>query len=192
MPKAGLWKSIFSQKEKVVVDVGGKPHAMTHTQKFRFEELKESQRELNAKAYKNPLEDSRYTLDDAAFRLMLDPTEVLGKAVAGKYRLYVDASGVTGTWRRRELNGTISQSEVATIESGVLRLRRKSIQALVDGHSTQIEVLDYCGKAARTDQRLDNFTLANLQGWGPGDKQFFPVAPMVVDRSMLILLPPLS
>ncbi len=192
MPKAGLWKSIFSQKEKVVVDVGGTPHAMTHTQKFRFEELKESQRELNAKAYKNPLEDSRYTLDDAAFRLMLDPTEVLGKAVTGKYRLYVDGSGVTGMWRRRELNGTVSQSEVGTIQSGVLRLRRKSIQALIDDDSTQIKVLDYCGNAATTDERLDNFTLANLQGWGPGDKQFFPVAPMVVDRGMLILLPPLG
>ncbi len=192
MPKAGLWKNIFSQKEKVVVDVGGKPHAMTHTQKFRFEELKESQRELNANAYKNPLEDSRYSMDDAAFRLMLSSDEILDKAIAGKYRVYVDASGVTGTWRRRELNGTVSQSEVGTIRSGVLRLRRKSLQALKDAESVQVSVLDYCTKAATTDERLDNFTLANLQGWGPGDKQFFPVAPLVVDRSMLVLLPPLD
>ena len=192
MPKAGLWKNIFSPKEKVVVDVGGKPHAMTHTQKFRFEELKESQRELNVNAYKNPLDDSRYTLDDAAFRLMMDPTEVLEKAIAGKYRIYVDASEVTGTWRRRELDGTVSQSEVVTIQSGVLRLRKKSIQALIDADCTQVSVFDYCTIAANTDERLDNYTLENLQGWGPGDKQFFPVAPMAVDRSMLFLLPPLG
>ncbi len=192
MPKAGLFKSIFGQKEKVVVDVGGTPHAMTHTQKFRFEELKESQRELNANAYKNPLEDSRYSLDDAAFRLMLSPDEVLDKAIVGKYRVYVDVSDVTGEWRRRELNGTVSQSEASTIRSGILRLRRKSLQALKDGGSAQVRVLEYCTRAAHTDQRLDNFTLANLQGWGPGDKQFFPVTPMVVDRSMLLLLPPLS
>ena len=123
---------------------------------------------------------------------MLDPREVLEKAFAGKYRIYVDASGVTGTWRRRELNGTISQSEVATIRSGVLRLRKKSIQALLDNDSAQVTVLEFCSKAANTEERLDNFTLGNLQGWGPGDKQFFPVAPMVVDRSMLVLLPPLS
>ncbi len=192
MPKAWLRKNILGQKEKVVVDVGGKPHAMTHTQKFRFEELKESQRQLNANAYKNPLEDSRYTLDDAAFRLMLSADDLLGKVLAGKYSLYVDASGVTGTWRRRELNGTVSQSQVGTIQSGILRLRRKSVKALKDGGQAQVSVLDYCTKAATTDERLDNFTLANLQGWGPGDKQFFPVSPLVVDHSMLILLPPLS
>lgn len=192
MPKAGLWRSIFSQKEKVVVDVGGTPHSLTHTQKFRFEELKESQRELNANDYRNPLEDSRYTLGDAAFRLMLDPTEVLEKAVAGKYRVYVDGCGVTGHWRRREADGTVSQSEIGTIQSGVLKLRRKSIQALLETDGAQVAVFDYCSKAARTGERLDSFTLANLEGWGPGDKQFFPVAPMVVDRSMLILLPPLN
>ena len=66
------------------------------------------------------------------------------------------------------------------------------MQTLLDEGSTQVAVLDYCTRAAKTDERLDNFTLANLQGWGPGDKQFFPVAPMVVDRNMLILLPPLN
>lgn len=192
MPKAGLLKSIFGQKEKVVVDVGGESHAMTHTQKFRFEELRESQRELDSRTYRNPLEDRRYTLDDAAFRLMLSPDELLDKAIAGKYRVYVDASGATGTWRRREPNGAVTQSEVGTIRSGVLRLRKKSLHVLKDASSTQVAVLDYCDRAANTDERLDNHTFANLQGWGPGDKQFFPIAPMVVDRGMLILLPPLS
>ncbi len=192
MSKAGLWKNIFGHKEKVVVDVGGRPHAMTHTQKFRFEELRESQRELNANDYKNPLEDSRYSLDDAAFRLMLDPSQVLEIAITGRYRIYVDASGLTGIWRRREVNGTVSQSEVGTIQSGVLKLRRRSIRELVDADSAQVDVFDYCSRAATTDERLDNATLSNLQGWGPGDKQFFPVAPMVVDRDSLILLPPLN
>ena len=118
MSKAGLWKNIFGQREKVVVDVGGTPHELTHTQKFRFEELRESQRQLRASSYLNPLDDSRYSLDGAAFRLMLDPTEILEKAVAGRYRIYVDASGVTGTWRRREPDGTVSQSGVVKIQSG--------------------------------------------------------------------------
>lgn len=191
MPKAGLWKSIFSQKEKVVVDVGGKPHSMTHTQKFRFEQLKKSERELNAKTYRNPFEDSRYSLDDAAFRLMIDPSELLRKAAAGKYPVYVDVGGVTGMWRRREPNGTISESEAATIQSGVLRLRRDTIQALHSDDGTQVRVLDYCDEAANSDERLDDFTLENLRGWGPGKKQFFPAAPMIIDRSVLILLPPL-
>lgn len=191
MRKAGLWQSLFGQKEKVVVDVGGESHAMTHTQKFRFEELRESQRQLDSRAYKNPLEDSRYGLDDAAFRLMLSPDEVLDKAIAGKYRVYVDASDVTGTWRRREPSGTVSQSRLATIRSGLLRLRRKSLEALRRSDAVQVGVLDYCPRAAKTDQRLDCDSLANLEGWGPGDKQFFPVAPMVVERSRLVLLPPL-
>lgn len=191
MPKASLWKSIFGQKEKVVVDVGGTPHEMTSTQKFRFEELRESQRQLKAASYMNPLDDSSYSLDDAAIRLMLSPDELLEKAIAGRFRIYVDASGVTGNWRRREPNGKVSQSQLVTVRSGVLRLRSKSLRALQEAEIAQVKVLDYCASAAQTEERLDNDTLANIQGWGPGDKQFFPVAPMVVDRSKLLLLPPL-
>ena len=35
------------------------------------------------------------------------------------------------------------------------------------------------------------FLIVALWGWGPGDKQFFPESPIVVDNRMLILLPPL-
>lgn len=192
MRKHGLWKNIFGHKEKVLVDVGGRTEQMTRTQSFRYNELKESRPRAKPEKYRNPLAESRYSLADAAFRLMIGEDELLRKAAEGRYRLYVDASGLSGRWRRRAANGEVSESGLGTIATGLLRLRQKACQELSVNGLAEVGTLDLCDKAGSADARLDDDTLLNLFGWGPGDKQFFPATPLMVDRDMIILLPPLK
>ena len=110
MSKIGLWKSILGHREKVAVKVGAKTEMLTDTQSFRFNEINETRDVSLRSAYRNPLEDSRYEIEDAAFRLMITVDEVLGRAAAGGLRLYVDVAGKSGHWARRDLKGNVSQS----------------------------------------------------------------------------------
>ena len=191
MSKAGLWKNIFGQKEKVSVSVEGKTETMTRTQSLRFNELQETREPLVPAKYTNPLESSRYSLADAAFRLMLSENELLQKAADGQLRCYIDAAGLTGRWRKRAPNGEVTQSQPCTIATGLLRLRSRACQELeVNGHA-EVTALDYCEKAGSADARLDDDTLMSLFGWGQGDKQFFPEKPLFISRDLVILLPPL-
>lgn len=192
MSKAGTWKGLFGHKEKVLVDIGGELQEMTDTQSYRFGELEKSRRERELPAQQNPLDEARYSLKSAAFRLMTSEDDVLEKAIAGRFRVYVDASGLSGHWRRRDSEGNVSQSGLATIRDGLLRLRHRSLVEVKEKGRATVKALDYCEIAADTDQRLDPETLDNLHAWGPGDKQFFLTEPTIVDRGQLLLLPPLT
>ena len=190
MAKAGTRKGLFGHKEKVLVDVGGELQEMTDTQSYRFGELEKARRELPAQ--RNPLDEDRYTLESAAFRLMTSEDDVLKKAIAGRFSVYVDASGLSGHWRRRDSQGNSSQSDLATIRGGLLRLRRETLVEVKEKGRASVKALYYCAVAANTDQRLDRETRDNLHAWGPGDLKFFPVKPMTIDRGQLLLLSPLS
>ena len=192
MSKIGLWKNIFGHREKVAVNVGDKTELLTDTQKFRFNEISEARDFPARPVYRNPLEDTRYRLEDAAFRLMIPEDEVLARAAAGGLRLYVDVAGKSGHWARRDLEGNVSQSSVATIRSGLLKLRSKACADLAKHGRAVIRTLDLCRTNGLTKAGLDEGTLANLRAWGPGDKQFFPLHPLTIEREMIILLPPLS
>lgn len=190
MSKIGLWKNIFGHKEKVAVNVGGKTELLTQTQSFRFSEISEQKEVPSRPSYSNPLEDARYELSDAAFRLMISDDEVLARAAAGEMRLYVDVAGVSGHWCRRDHEGNVSQSSVATIGAGLLRLRSKACEDLSKHGRAIVRTLDLCEVADASQSSLDNNTLANLHAWGPGKKQFFPLHPLTIEPDMVVLLPP--
>ena len=192
MSKIGLWKSIFGHREKVAVNIGDKTELLTDTQSYRFNEISEARDAPARPEYRNPLDDTHYRLVDAAFRLMISEDEVLARAAAGSLRLYVDVAGKSGHWARRDLGGNVSQSSVATIRSGLLKLRSKSCADLAKHGRAVTRALDLCRTNGLTKAGLDDHTLANLRAWGPGDKQFIPLHPLTIEREMVILLPPLS
>ena len=192
MSKIGRWKNIFGHREKVAVKVGAKTEMLTDTQSFRFSEINQTRDAPLRPAYRNPLEDTRYELDDAAFRLMISVDEVLERAAAGGLRLYVDVAGKSGHWARRDLEGNVSQSSVSTIRSGLLKLRSRACSDLAKHGRAVVRTLDLCRTNGLTTAGLDDDTLANLRAWGPGDKQFFPLHPLTIERDTVILLPPLA
>jgi len=189
--KSGLWKTIFGYREKVAVDVGGKTELLTETQSFRFSEIAEQKDAALCPSYSNPLEDTRYKLSDAAFRLMISENEVLAKADAGELRLYVDVAGTSGHWSRRDHEGNVSQSTVATIQSGWLRLRTRACADLAKHGRAIVRTLDLCRVADASLTGLDDNSLANLSAWGSGEKQFSPLHPITIERDTVVLLPPL-
>lgn len=192
MSKIGRWKSIFGHREKVPVKVGSKTEMLTDTQSIRFTEISETREAPLRPAYRNPLDDTRYSLEDAAFRLMISEDEVLARAAAGGLRLYADVTGQSGHWARRDLEGNVSQSSVSTIRSGLLKLRSKACNDLAKHGRAVVRTLDLCRTHGLTTADLDADTLANLRAWGPGDKQFFPLHPITIERHNIILLSPLS
>ena len=191
MSKVGLWKNIFGHNEKVAVNVGGRTELLTKTQSYRFSEINEKTDSQPQPSYSNPLEDARFSLFDAAFRLMISEDEVLAKAAAGDLRVYVDVAGMSGYWCRRDHDGSVSQSSVATINTGWLKLRAKACTDLAKHGRAIVRTLDLCEIADDVQTGLDDNTLANLTAWGPGKKQFFPLHPLTIERDMVVLLPPL-
>lgn len=192
MSNIGFWKNILRPKEKVAVDVGDKTELLTHTQSYRFRQIAENRDAPPQAAYRNPLENEHYCLEDAALRLMVSEDDVLAKGAAGNIRLYVDVAGQSGHWVLQEQNGTLSQSTVTTIRSGLLRLGTKACDHLSRHDRAMVRTLNLCGVNGISRAGLDDVTVANLLAWGPGDKQFFPLHPLTVERDMVVLLPPLS
>ncbi len=192
MSKIGRWKSIFGHREKVAVKVGAKTELLTNTQSYRFNEISETRDAPLRSANSNPLDDARYELHDAAFRLMITVDEVLARAADGGLRLYVDVAGKSGHWARRDLEGNVSQSSVSTIRSGLLKLRTRACDDLAKHGRAVVRTLDLCRTNGLTSAGLDDDTLANLRAWGPGDKQFFPLHPLTIELDAVILLPPLA
>lgn len=186
------WKSVFGHREKFSVSVGDKTALLTDTQSCRFSELKESRQASPQSDYRNPLDDARLSLEDAAFRLMISEDEVLARAAAGHVRIYVDIGGKAGHWCQRSNEGEISQSSVATVRSGLLKLESKACAELARHGRATVRSLELCGTAGATQSGIDADTLANLRAWGPGKVQFFPLHPLTIDRDMVILLPPLK
>lgn len=192
MSKIGRWKDIFGHREKVAVKVGDKTELLTHTQSYRFNEISDTRDTPSQSEYRNPLDDTRYRLGDAALHLMIGEDEVLARAAAGGLRLYVDVAGKSGHWARRDSEGHVSQSSVSTIRSGLLKLRSKACSDLAKHGRTVVRTLDLCRTNGLTTAGLDTDTVANLRAWGAGDKQFFPLHPITIERDMVLLLPPLT
>jgi len=192
MSKIGFWKNIFGHREKVVVDVGDKTELLTHTQSFRFSELAGKRDTPREAAYCNSLEDKRYRLDDAAYRLLIPQDEVLTKGAAGDLRLYVDVAGQSGHWCLHDRGGNVSQSTVSTIQSGLLKLQTGACGDLAKHGRAIVRALDLCTVNGHSHAGIDDATLANLRAWGPGDKRFFPLHPLTIEPGMIVLLSPLE
>jgi len=190
--KTAVWRNIFRHREKVAVRVGGKTELLTDTQSYRFDEISDVRASPDRTTCRNPLEDARYKLADAAFRLMISEDEILAKAAAGGLHLYVDAAGKSGYWCRQDREGIVSRSSVMTIGRGLLKLRSRACTDLARHGRAIVRALDQCLANDNSQVRLDDATAANLRAWGPGHKQFLPLHPLTIERDMVILLPPLN
>lgn len=193
MPQDSRWKKIFglSKKPKVEVQVGEEAHMMTETQAYRFDELAQTGSQNRVAANDNPLEESRYSLEDAAFRLMVDEAELLQKAALGSIRLYVDAAGLDGRWRRIDGNGDVIESSSRHLGSGYLSLSIASCKELALQGEANISLLELPDDADTATLNLDRETLLEMTGWGDEKKCFCLPAPRRLGAAAVFMLPPL-
>lgn len=177
-------------KQKVLVSVGGKDARMTETQSYRFSELNGQREAGSQSATDNPLEESRYRLEDAAFRLLISKEQLLQKAAAGAVRLYADAAGLTGQWQRGDGADAV-KSSIRPLRSGFLALSTQSCHEILQTGFASVSVLDFCSNADPAATDIDHDTLETLQAWGQGHKQFYLQQPVLVDRDKVFLMAPL-
>jgi len=194
MPTINQLKKILGQTEKptVRVEVSGKYEELTDTQSIRFEELSKIRGTATPPADRNPLEESEYSLEDAALRLMTTEDELLAKAAAGSIILYADVTGLSGHWQHRDKGGEVQRSAEEVMKSGLLALEQTSCQQLAKADSTDVTVLDYHSRSDPTTLKFDSRTLTRLVTSGPGSRRFFLLEPLQVTRGDILLLPPLA
>lgn len=187
---ASRWKKIFGSAKSptVTVQVGAKSEDMTDTQAYRFEELKRNSSQILPKLNVNPLEQARYSLDDAAFRLMTNKADILQRAAAGSIKFYVNAAGFSGRWRRMDGPGDTAESSIQTIRSGYLELTNQSCKQLSLHDHASVSVFVLPDVPDPSGLVLDNEMLQELSAWGGGMKCFCVIEPQRVNREEIILL----
>jgi len=188
------YKRILRQiiKPKVSVKVGRKVEEMTDTQAYRFAELSQGDTEASQAPSGNPFEQSRYSLAEAAFRLMLSEDEILERAAAGAIGLYVGVAGFEGCWRRLDENGGAMESSVRTLRRGYLRLAASSCRAFAQKHHVDVSIAELPKSPVPPALDIDSETLQELSAWGGEKKCFFLRAPRRIGRDALVLLAPLT
>lgn len=191
MSRANQWRKIFGHTEKQKVRVGAKLEELTDTQAYRFEELTHANAGDSKTANGNPLEQSRYSLDEAAFRLMISEEDVLQRAVSGAIALFTGVAGFTGRWRRVASNGSAVESSVLTLRSGYLALTVGACRELIRHGATSVSILEFPNLSDPATAELDDETLTVLSAWGKQKKSFCVSEPQRVDRSRIVLLAPL-
>jgi hypothetical protein len=190
MSASGGWKSILarSEKPKVTVTVGKSAQDLTHTQARRFNELTRGAVVAAPAANDNPLEQSRYSLEDAAFRRMTSADDILKRAASGAINLYVSAKGLRGCWRRLAANGDRIESSVRKLRSGHLRLAKHLCKELALTGVTSARVLEYPDDADLYFLDFDIEMLEELSAWGHEKKIFCMSEPRGIVRGEVILL----
>jgi hypothetical protein len=190
MSASGRWKNILGRSEepKVTVKVGKSPQELTHTQARRFSELARGGAVAAPAANDNPLEQPRYSLEDAAFRRMTSEADILQRAASGSINLYVSAKGLRGRWRRLAANGDRIESSVRTLGSGHLRLAKHLCKELATSGVTNARVLEYPDVDELSVLDFDIEMLEELSAWGHEKKIFCLSEPRRVQRREVILL----
>ena len=179
-------------KPKVSVKVGRKVAEMTDTQAYRFAELSQGDAELQQEPEGNPFEQLRYSLEEAAFRLMIDEDEILRRAASGTIGLYVNAAGFEGRWRRLDASGNVRESSMRTLRCGYLALTELSCRDLASNDNTRILLAELPASPVDAGLELDGETLQELSAWGGEKKCFCLHETRTVSRSDIALLAPLS
>jgi hypothetical protein len=194
VPKDSNWKKLLgrSGKTKVPVIVDGKAEVMTDTQAYRFGELTKTGSQRVPSDGGSPLEESVYSLSDAAFRLMLSDAELLQKAAAGSIRLYANVAGMTGRWRRVGADGEVAESSARTLPSGYLALMQRSSAELAASGGCVVQVFELPDIETPSTLNFDPETLQELSAWGDAKKFFCVSAPCRLGPGDVVLLAPLT
>ena len=193
MSKLQQWKKIFlpETKEKVQVLVGSKEEQLTTTQSYRFDQLQKS-READHERPANPFEESRYSLAEAAFRLMISEQDVLTKASTGELRLYADASGRQGCWQHLVAGRVAEQSSLQTLARGYLALAFPDCKKLEKLGHADLTVLELPSSQKLAAAGLDKRRIEELRPWGEGKVVYRLREPMRIETGDVVLLPPLG
>jgi len=188
--KASRWKKIFglAKKPTITVQVGDKAEDMTDTQAYRFEELTQTSAQELQVAGGNPLAQSRYSLEDTAFRLMTDEADILQRAAGGSIRLYANAAGLAGRWRRLDGDGGTIESSLRTLRSGYLELTIPACKELALRGGTNVMILALPSISNPSALNLDVETLQELSAWGGGKKCFCLSKPRRFSHTEIVLL----
>ncbi|MCH8100478.1 MAG: hypothetical protein IIB74_08580 [Proteobacteria bacterium] len=192
MLNASRWKNIFGcvQKPTVTVQVGDTVEELTDTQAYRFEELTRGGARKAQAVYDNPLAQPRYSLEEAAFRLMTSEDAILQRAASGTVKLYANAAGLAGRWRRLDANGGSVESSLRTLRSGYLGLTVLSCNELALSGSTRVLVFEFPDISDQSALNLDVETLQELSAWSKEKKVFCLSEPWWVDRDAIVVPAP--
>ncbi len=191
MSKVSQWQKILGRtaKPKSPVLVGGKSAEMTDTQAYRFSELKTSNGQVSQAANADPFGQSKCSLEEAAFRLMISEDDVLQRAAAGSINLYTSATGLAGRWRRVDENGQVIESSSRILRSGYLALTVHSCRELTLSKGVNVLVFEMPIHADTSPLNFDAETLQELSAWGSEKKCFCVREPHWVDHDSIVLLP---
>ena len=193
MSRINQWKKIFGRAEpKVALRVGDKVEEFTSTQAYRFKELKETGSRDPRTADGNPLEQSIYSLQEAALRLMTSEDTILERAAAGAINLFASVAGLRGRWRRLDDSGNKFESAFRTLRSGYLALPVHSCRELALTGCTKLTIYTYPELADPSGMKLDTETRQELSAWGDGKKTFCLSESMRLGTRDVVLLAPLT
>jgi len=193
MSKINRWKEIFGYAgiQKTRVRVGKKFEKMTGTQAHRFEELTQPKRADSQPDASTAPRKTRYALAEASDRLNVSEERLLQEAASGSVKLYVDAGGLKGRWRRGANDSGSMVSSVQTLTSGYLALTSRSCSDMANFGSINVSVLEFRCPSDPSAVDLDRETMAALSAWGDCEKYFCLREPLWVDRNRIVLLAPL-
>lgn len=194
MAKFRQSKAIFGQaeKERVSVKVGGSSVDMTDTQAYRFEELQKARASANGTSGGGVFDEPRYSLEDAAFRLMVPEKNLLQKAAAGQVRLFLSIAGIAGQWRSYCNDGTSNESASLVMERGYLALPVKSCGELLEQRRAEVAVVEFVSGVDPEALDLHADILAIFASWSHGNRFFCFTEPEEVRASDVYLMAPLT
>lgn len=193
MSKINRWKEIFGYAgiQKTRVRVGKKYEEMTGTQAHRFGELTQPKRADSQPDASTAPRKTRYALAEASDRLNVSEERLLQEAASGSVKLYVDAGGLKGRWRRGANDSGSMVSSVQTLTSGYLALTSRSCSDMANFGSINVSVLEFRCPSDPSAVDLGRETMAALSAWGDCEKYFCLREPLWVDRNRIVLLAPL-
>jgi len=193
MSKVERWKGIFgkSKAPKKTVRVGNSFEEFTHTQAYRFNQLTKSNGGQRSRGDGNPFDQAKYSLGDAAFRLMTSEADVVRRAASGEAHLFVPAAGIKGRWRYLSPDDKATESSDLMLNSGHLALTIGTCRQLATSECAEVSVLLFPTSADAATLEFDAETAAVLSTSGKRKIAFLMAKPRRISRDELVLMAPL-
>ncbi|MEM1176084.1 MAG: hypothetical protein AAGA33_08680 [Pseudomonadota bacterium] len=188
----GLRKFFAQAKKTVPIKIGSKLMQFTTTQAVRLGELADRRRDAADGGPAQILDQSRYSLEDAAFRLLQSEDMLLAQAADGKHTLYVGIAGLDGRWMCRSTDGEVLQSNVQSLDRGYLALVKKDAKTLRQHGHCDVSILELVLPPDAAAADIPPAVMTALQAWGEVGKAFRLESPLRVDRSSVVLMAPLA
>ncbi len=188
------WQRLFGKdrKPRVQVRLGDRVEKLTSTQAHRFEDLLKSNAPSRPTEPSNPFDQSKYSIEEAAFRLMVEDEAILQLAASGSVDLYTSVAGLSGHWQQQAADGSVIDSPDVTLRSGLLALTRDACRRLAAHGRTRAASFEFKRLADPSATELDDETLSALSMWKENRVRFLAHEPRPVEASQIVLLAPLA